>query len=320
MSASAETPASGGHDPAARGLQNRLRFLAELFSDTTDRFSDNEGYRLAAAFSYYATFSIFPLLLLAVTIVGFVVGESDSAREQLVHAIAAPHTPVGDVLDKTLVAMQRSQSGRGLSLTVAIFTLLFGASAAFVELDDGLNRIWGIPKRKAEGLLGSVRLFLIERLSGFAIVLALGLTLVATLVSSTFLTYLADRAQEKISTPLWPALVRAGGLALGVALLSFVFVLAFHFIPRSRPPMRPLVGGAVLTAAFLTELRELFALYLAHLTRYSAYGVVGGVLALTTWIYLSSLIIYFGAQLTQVHVEKLDAAPRRADGGADDVR
>src|SRR4051794_31725148 len=111
--------AANAHTP---GLRNRARFIVELFADTAERFSDNEGYRLGAAFSYYATFSIFPLLLLSVTVVGFLVGDSAPAREQVLEAIAEPGSPVRDVLDRTLSAMQENQSARGLSAVVGLGT------------------------------------------------------------------------------------------------------------------------------------------------------------------------------------------------------
>lgn len=304
------TQATKGADPNARGIKNRVRFLVELFSDTAERFSDNEGYRLGAAFSYYATFSIFPLVLLFVTILGFILGDSAPARERLIDAIATPGSPVRDVLERTLTAMQESRSARGISAFIGIFTLLFGASGAFVELDAALNRIWCIPPRKSTGIVGSIRLFLVERLSGFAIVLGLGLTLIVSLIASSVLSFVASRAQEEVTIPLWPALVRTAELTLSIALLAGVFVGAFHLIPRSRPPIRVVVGGAVLTTALLTALKELFATYLSNLTSYSAYGVAGGVLAMTTWIYVSSMIIFFGAQLTRIHAEKVGAVEK----------
>lgn len=306
----AKKPDTKGADPNATGLRNRARFLVELFSDTAERFSDNEGYRLGAAFSYYATFSIFPLVLLSVTIVGFILGDSASARERLLEAIATPGTPIRDILDQTLTAMQESGSARGISAFIGIFTLLFGASGAFVELDAALNRIWCVPPRKSKGIIGSIRLFLLERVSGFAIVLGLGLTLLVSLVSSSVLKFVAERTQEQIEIPLWTALVRTAELTLSIVLMAAVFTAAFHFIPRSRPPVRVVVGGAVLTTAFLIGLKEIFATYLSNLTRYSAYGVVGGVLALTTWIFLSSMIIFFGAQLTRIHAEKVGAVEK----------
>ena len=285
-------------------LKRRLAFIAELFGDTAERFSDNEGFRLVASFSYYAMFSIFPLLLLAVTVVGFVVGDSEPAKARMLEAIAYPGSPVRDVLERTLTAMQESQ-GRGISAVIGILSLFFGASGAFVELDAALNRVWCVPDRKSKGIVGSIRLFFVERLTGFAIVGALGATLLVSLVSSSILTFFAARAAQQVSIPLWPALVRTAEVGLTLTLLTAVFTLAFHFIPRSRPPVRVVVGGAFLTTIFLSALKETFASYLAHLTGYSAYGIAGGVLALTTWIYLSSMIIFFGAQLTRIHAEKM---------------
>jgi membrane protein len=303
-SSNASAPAVVRYDTP--GLKNRIRFLIDLFSDTAERFSDNEGYRLGAAFSYYATFSIFPLLLLAITIVGFVLGDSAPARERLLWAIANPGSPVRDVLERSLTALQEGRSARGISAVIGIVTLLFAASGAFVELDAALNRIWCVPLQKTTGVVASIRQFIQERLAGFAIVAGLGVTLVVSLASSSILTAVLDEAKTTLHfVPLWPALAKAAEVTLSVTLLSLVFTLAFHFIPRNRPPMRAVVSGAILTTTFLMALKEVFATYLSHLTSYSAYGVAGGVLALATWIYLSSMIIFFGAQLTRIHAEKL---------------
>jgi len=280
-------------------VKERLRFLFELFKRTGDRFSDIEGFRLGAAFSYYATFSIFPLLLLTVTIFGYVLGDDAPARERVMSAIASPDSPMLAAIDNTLVAMQERSGMRGISAVVAIATLLFSASGAFVELDFSLNKIWKIPPREGKGLLGTIRVFVTERLKGFAIVGGIGATLLASLVSSAVFGVLAKHANTSVT----PALLQTAELTASIVLMSAVFTMTFHFVPRSRPPFREVVGGAVLTTVMLTILKETFAYYLQHLTSYSAYGVVGGVLALATWIYLSSQIILMGATLTRVHCE-----------------
>lgn len=302
---------TGSPEHASRSIVSRgrdhARFLVELLSETAERFSDNEGYRLGAAFSYYATFSIFPLLLLAITGVGFVLDDSIPTRERLLDAIANPGSPIRDVLERSLSAMQANHDARGTSAVVGAVSLLFAASGAFVELDSSLNRIWCVPPVKPKGVVEWIRLLVQERLSGLLIVIALGLTLLVSLVSSSLLESLAARARAELSLPLWPAFMRTGELAFSIAVLAAIFTAAFHFIPRSRPPIRVVVGGAVLTTVLLTALRELFASYLSRLTSYSAYGVAGGVLALATWIYVSSMILFFGAQLTRIHAEKIGA-------------
>lgn len=286
---------------AEPGVGARLKYAVQVFSETSDRYSENEGFRLGAAFSYYATFSIFPLLLLAVTLVGYVLGDSASARDRLLDAVSTPGSPVRDVLAQALTAMQNSQSGRGIAAVIGIVTLLFGASGAFVELDAAFNRIWSVPPRKAAGIWGTLRVLLVERLTGFAIVLGLGLTLLLSLVLSSALAFFADQARL---TGTFQPIVRAAEIGMTLALLTAVFAAAFHFLPRSRPPARELLSGAFLTTVLLTALKEVFATYLSHLSDFTAYGVAGGVLALTTWIYLSGQIILLGAQFTRVLAEK----------------
>jgi len=128
-----------------------------------------------------------------------------------------------------------------------------------------------------------------------------------SLVASSLLSFFAERTSSIIGGPLWPAMMKTVESATSIVLLSFVFTLAFHFIPRSRPSIRLVFPGAVLTTVLLSALKEIFATYLAHLADYSAYGVAGGVLALATWIYLTAMIIFLGAQLTRVHAEKIGA-------------
>lgn len=289
------------------GLKDRFRYLVDLFSETIDRFSKHDGFRLSASFSYYATFSIFPLLLLAITVVGFVVGDSEVTRNELLDAIAAPGNPAREVIAKTLASMQESGNARGLSAVIGVVTLFFGASGAFTEMDVALNRIWNVPDLESSGLKGAVKVFLRERLASFAIVAGLALTVLVSLVASSLLTFVVDKTSHVIGGPLWPAISRTAESATSIVLLSLVFTVAFHFIPRCRPAMRDVFPGAVLTTVCLSALKEVFATYLAHLADYSAYGIAGGVLALVTWIYLTGTIIFLGAQYSQVYESRFQA-------------
>ena len=294
--------------------------MGSLFSKAAERFDDLEGFRLGAAFSYYATFAIFPLVLLTVTLVGYVIGDDAHARDRILAEVGTADASVRSVIAQTLTTMQRSHGARGASAVIGLVSLLFSASGAFVELDFSLNKIWRVKPRCGKGILGKVSVFVHERLSGFACVAGIGLFMIASLVTSSALGALA----KNVDYTLTPALLQAAELAVSIVLLSLVFAAAFHFVPRSRPPFRDVIAGAVLTTVLLTVLKAVFALYLSHLTSYSAYGIVGGVLALATWIYLSSQIIFFGATLTRVHcemtgcpaAEERNAAERAAKHGA----
>lgn len=307
--AAAVTAVKGTPSPTyeKKGIVNRLKFLVELFGDTSTRFSENDGYRLGASFSYYATFSIFPLLLLAITVVGFVVGNDDRTRMELLDAIAKPGNPVRDLLSKTLDAMEQSGNARGISAVIGVVTLFFGASGAFTEVDAALNRIWCVPERKAKDIKDTIRQIVSERLAAFAIVAGLGLTIFVSLVASSVLSFFAKASEHVIGGSIWPAIMKTVEVGTSLVVLSFVFTLAFHLIPRSRPKMRLVFPGAILTTVLLSALKEVFATYLAYLADYSAYGVAGGVLGLATWIYLTAMIIFMGAQLTRIYAEKIGA-------------
>ena len=283
--------------------KERFHFLGRLLSSSADRFDDIEGFRLGASFSYYATFAIFPLVLLSVTVLGFVIGDDPSTRESVIAALAGTEDSVRKVLEQTLTTMQESRGAQKTSAIIGIGTLLFSASGAFTELDFALNKIWKVKPRCGKGIVGKVRVFLDERLAGFACVAGIAVFLLASLVMSATLSAIAGHAHTKVT----PALLQTAELAGSILLLSAAIAAAFHFVPRSRPPVRDVIGGAVLTTVLLTVLKAIFAIYLSHLTSYSAYGIVGGVLALATWIYLSSQLVIFGATLTRVHCEMTSA-------------
>lgn len=283
----------------ASATRERIRFIGALLSKTADRFDDIEGFRLGAAFSYYATFAIFPLVLLTVTVVGFVIGDDGPARDRIVGAMGGADASVRAVIDQTFTSMQQSHGARKTSAVIGSVSLLFSASGAFVELDSTLNKIWKVTPRTAKGIAGKIRIFLDERLYGFACVAGVGVLMLASLVASATLSFVAHGASYRLT----PALLQTAELATSIALLSAGLAAAFHFVPRSRPAFRHVMPGAVLTTALLTVLKGVFALYLSRLTSYSAYGIVGGMLALATWIYLSSQLVIFGATLTRVHCE-----------------
>ncbi len=300
--------------------RERLRFLGALFSKSADRFDDLEGFRLGAAFSYYATFAIFPLVLLTVTVLGYVIGDDTLMRDRILAEVGTADASVRSVITQTLASMQESHGARKTSAIIGLASLLLSASGAFVELDFSLNKIWQVKPRCGKGIFGKVSVFMHERLSGFACVAGIGVFMLASLISSSALSAIADHAHYTLT----PALLRTAEVAVSMVLLSLVLASAFHFVPRSKPPFRDVIGGAVLTTVMLTLLKTVFALYLSHLTSYSAYGIVGGVLALATWIYLSSQLIFFGATLTRVHCEMTncpaaqehEAAERAAEHGA----
>lgn len=296
-------------------VKDRAKSAVSMISRSYDRFDEVEGFRLGAAFSYYATFAIFPLILLMVTLVGYVIGDNATVRDKILSSVASADPSVTGTIEQTLVSMQDG-SAQKTSAIIGLVSLFISASGAFVELDFALNKIWNVTPRKGEGIVGSVKVFLQERLAGLACVVGVGLFLVLTLVMGA----LVGVVERHTSVP--KILLELGSFFISITLLTGAVSSAFHFVPRSRPPFRDIIPGAFVTALLLVALKALFATYLSKLTSYSAYGVAGGVLALATWIYLSAQIIYFGAIATCVHCEDHGCPAAMTKGGkqADEKR
>jgi membrane protein len=281
-------------------VKDRVSFLVELVSRSGERFGKLDGTSHSAALSYYSILSFFPLLLLIVTLLGFLIGRDASTRDRALASIAITDDALRAFVDRTLSSMQQSRAHE-TSAIVGIISLVSGASAAFGELSLTLNRIWDVKPRATKGIWGAGKDFVREQLAGFASVAALVVCMSASLVATTLLGRVEREAHES-----WiPALLQPAERVTSFAFLSLALASAFHFVPRSRPPLRTVLVGAVLTTAMLSVLKALFGLYVDHFADFSAYGIAGGFLALATWIFCSSATIVFGATLTRVRCQML---------------
>ena len=273
--------------------------VRELAASTYSRWSLHHAPRLGAALAYYSLLSMAPLSILIVVICGFVFGRADAERD-LVRQTAALVGPGGAATLKTLIDNAKRPEAGIFAATVALVTLLFGASGVFVELRDSLNTIWEVPEQSSHGFRGLIW----QRLAAFGMVLALGLLLMLSLGLSATLAFI-----EKFATGLvpLPAAITGEVLNLLVSLLalSVLFALVFKFVPETPVAWGDVMIGGVATAALFMVGRSLLALYLSTSAVGSPYGAAGSLVALVVWVYYSAQIFFFGAVFTRVYAERL---------------
>ncbi len=269
---------------------------------------------LSASLAYYAIFSIFPLLLLAVTILGFFLGTDPTSREKLLGSVASALSPeFRAMLDETLTSMQSHQTARGGRAVVGIATLLFGASGVFAELDTSLNVIWRVKAAATEGFGASLLRVVRGKAVSFAIVIGAGAVLLLSLLVSTALSAFSNVAQQVVPiTFVW----REVDAGLSLALATLLLAVVFRALPRTAVAWRDVLGGAFFTAFLFSILKHLLAWYLGNVGSYAAYGAVGAILGLLTWIYLVGLLFFYGAELTRVYAEREGSLAKRASSSA----
>jgi membrane protein len=289
--------------------------LVGIGKEAATRWVDDACYRLGASLAFYAVFSIFPLALLAVTVVGFLLGDDDTVRSKVLAWFSNASSPqFRDLLDQTLQSMQTHRTARGLGAVVGIVTLLIGASGVFSELQTSLNTIWRVKAPETRGFWSTVLQAAKDKALSFAVVGVAAVALLASLAAGTLLSAIGSETSRVTGGSIvWHLLEMAGSFAL----LTLFLAAIFRMIPQMSVRWSDVVGGAALTALLFVALKSLLAWYLANLGSYAAYGAVGAVLGLLMWIYLASLILFFGAEFTRVYAERFGSVaaskPRTAD-------
>ena len=254
------------------------------------KFFDDQGGYLAALITYYGFLSLFPLLLLAVTILGFVL-QGDPELQQKVLGSALQQFPVvGAQLRDNVQAMR----GSGLGLAVGILVSVSGGLGFAQASTTALNRVWGVPRNERATPL-------ISRARGLAVLVVIAAAVVLTTVLSAL-----GASAEHFGADLGAG-VRV--LAIGLSFVANVvmFVLVFRLLTARQIPTRDMLSGAVIAGVGWQVLLTGGTLYVAHKLRGATevYGVFGLVLGLIAWIYLEAVLIVLSAEINVVRSRHL---------------
>ncbi len=270
-------------------IKKTWRFLVEF----SDAWSVDRVQRQSAAIAYYALFSVAPLLLLVVTVLGELLGAQaveGQLHHQLEEFMGAPAAAALESLSKGFSFSRTNVT----AATVGIGMLVFGATGVFVELKDSLNLIWGLHRREGHGIL----LFLLDRLFSFLMVLIVGALLLISLLASSAFALLRGWLQPHIQVP-----VEAWGLlALVVAFLTeaLLFALIFKVLPDLRFPWKDVWTGSLITAGLFEAGKWGLGWYLGREGTVSSFGAAGSVVILLLWVYWSSVIVLAGAEIIEI--------------------
>jgi membrane protein len=264
--------------------------LTLLLRCTARYWNSDNASTTGAALAFYCAFSLAPLLVIILTLAGWVVGATAAYGQMDSQLIAL----FGPSTAKTLLAaVKNSQQTQGVVATsISVVTLMIGATTVLAALEAVLDQIWNSGIRAPSGLGGWVR----TRILSFGFVLALGFLLLVSLTLSTGLANLRERFAAHHASLV--GIVGAIDIALSLLLVSSLFALIFRYMPARRLPWKFVLMGGVLTAVLFDLGRWSIGLYLAHSTQPSAFGAAASFAALLLWLYYTAQIFLFGAEFT----------------------
>lgn len=275
----------------------------KLLNLTVQEWLQDKAPQLGAALAYYTVFSLAPLILVLLAIVGVIfrhdpAGAWSKLTEQMSY-----------FLDKSAlevvqnIAQKASQPGKStLATIIGIALALFGASGVFGQLQDALNTVWGVKAKPGLGLSG----FLRTRFLSFAMVAGVCFLLLVSLAIEALLKGFSHYIHS----------VMPGGLTIAVsvylifdfAVITTLFAMIFKILPDVKTRWRDMWIGAVMTAIFFLIGKWALGLYLGSDTAASAYGAAGSLITLLLWVYYSSQILLFGAEFTQVYASEFGSS------------
>jgi membrane protein len=302
-------PRSKGEHTAAQrnsGFQGKLQAVRQalkqyavfrVLETTVMGFQKDEVPTRAGAMTYFGIFSLFPLILLFMSLAGLALQSYADAQQQIMNLITGLLPQGQDHLKQVIEGVIQA---KGMAAGIGLVTLLWGALGWFQVINDNINKIWGVGKSLS---------FLKAKLFALAMVAAIGGVALLSFAATAAIQLLAAFTNFiPGSVALWQAAVSA------ISVLSFAvaFYLLYRYAPRREVQFADVWPAALFTAVVWETTRRLLAFYLTQTDMISGYGPVGGAMALLFWLYVASIIILVGAELAYaIAKERRHIAPEQ---------
>ena len=257
-------------------FQQRHRVLAAPLG-VVKKFGDDEGGSMVSLIAYRAFFSLFPLLLLLTTVLGYLLADNPELREKVVDSTLSQFPVIGDQL------RGGSLTGSGVALVVGIVGSLLAGLGVVLETERCFDRIWGVPDEERHGFIGL-------RLRAIGLLVSLGgLAIVSTVVGG-----LVAGGSELLG-PVW-------GILIATALNLVVFAAVFRLLTSSQFAFAVLLPGIVIATVGWEVLQLAGGWYISHEVRNATpvYGTFALVIGLLAWIHLGAFFTVLGAEANVV--------------------
>lgn len=299
MNAGSNALPDDGHNARSRILKT-LRAIAGLFQETLDTWGPNEPDVHAAAIAFATLFSLAPLVMLVLVIVGQTYQQL--FLDRLIGELASLVGQDAANLLGGMIASRRGTSSDQIAAALGFLVLVFSSTGLIGLLRASLNSMWNLTARPQSDVRRNVYVVIKQLVVPTVLVLGFGIGLSALLILNTlgsllydgyvrpFLAWLSVPAPEVIA---WPA-----------PLINFViFTVMFRVMPQARIRWRDVMPGAALTALLFWLGTFAIHMYLTLLFTASVYGAAGSLIVVLLWVDYSALIILFGAEFTYVYAK-----------------
>lgn len=287
-------------------IWEKIKEIGSLIAETYNEMLDDKVYKMTAALSYYTLLSLSPLLLIAISIAGLIFGD-EAARGQIVVELENLIGRSGAEVVQSLLE-NSSQEFTGIVTTIISLIIIFlGSVGVFVEMKESLNIIWGVEPKPGQPIRNLIK----TRVGAFSMVLTICFLLLVSLVISSVLSAVSNFIGE--SYPSFLPFVEISNFIVTLGLITVLSALIFRYLPDAIIKWKYVWMGAVITSLLFSIGKYLIGLYLGNSSYSSTFGAAGSLVVFMIWLNYSSLILFFGAEFTQVYRKRYTSEPLRAD-------
>jgi YihY family inner membrane protein len=259
----------------------RIAFVAAVVK----KFSDDQASQLAALIAYYGFFSLFPLLLVFVTVLGFVLEGNPSAQDSVLHSTLSQFPIIGSQLENNI----HSLKGSGLALAIGIIGSVFAGLGITNATQNAFNQVWHVPHKDRPS-------FIRARLRGLGLLVVLGMLAIVSTGAAGFVTGGGSGVLPIV-----------GGIVLAFVVNVALFFTAFRLLTVDEVQTQDLIPGVIVAAVLWQIVQHLGGLYVDHVIKHAkeTSGLFALVLGLLAWLYLGGQITVFAAEVNVVRARRL---------------
>lgn len=288
------------HDPASPSPPLSPSYASQwlaLMGKAVTAWIDDAAPSMGAALSYYTIFSMAPLLLIVMSIAGFVFG-AEAARGEIFSQLSSlMGASAAQSVESILVTLNNPAQGISASIVGAVL-LVIGATSVFGELQNALDRIWRAPaKQKRGGIWHLLR----ARLLSIGMILGLAFLLMVSLVAGAVVSALGKWWGSFFQG--WQVLAQITNLTLGYVLSTIIFAMIYKLMPRVKVKWKDVWIGALVTSFLFTIGKFLIGFYIGTSGIASGFGAAGSLAVILVWVYYSAQIFLIGAEFTWVYAQ-----------------
>ena len=258
-------------------------------------FNDDNGFKLSASLSYSTLFAVGPLLILVISLTGIFFGQSavEGRIYEQIKDLVGTNTAIQ--IQDIIRNIQHSRHTVAGAIIGGI-VLLLAATGVFTEIQGSINYMWSIQSKPKKSWLK----FLLDRLLSFSMIVGFGFISLVSLVINGVMDVLGGRLKDYFSH-FTVYLFYIVNILLTLVATIFLFTVIFKVLPDAIVRWRDAIAGAIFTGLFFMIGKFLIGIYLGNSNIGATYGAATSIVVILTWVYYSSIILYFGAEFTKTY-------------------